>query len=116
MRLCRCGAIVKGKCERCDRRPPQEGTTSERGYDNQWRLLSERKRKHDPMCEECTRSGGTRPASEVHHVVPICDAPHLRLVWSNLMSVCGECHKKLEGAARREARHSLGFGHPPGVG
>jgi 5-methylcytosine-specific restriction endonuclease McrA len=94
MRLCRCGAIVKSRCSRCDAQTG--GTTAERGYDNRWRELSERKRKVDPLCEQCDAEGRTTAASEVHHIRSIRLAPQLRLEWSNLMSVCADCHKRIE--------------------
>ena len=96
MRFCRCGAIVKGKCERCDKPAPSGITTAERGYDHRWRRLSERKRIEQPLCEQCEADGMVTPATEVHHKIPIAEAPHLRLVWSNLMSVCRTCHEVIE--------------------
>lgn len=101
MRLCRCGAIVERHCERCRPRQVRSKTTAERGYDHRWRDLSERKRRENPLCEECEREGTVTPATEVHHVVPIAQAPHLRLQWANLMSVCSACHAKLERGAKR---------------
>lgn len=97
-RLCRCGAIVNNRCERCQPSRTHRRTTTERGYDHQWRKLSERKRATDPLCEHCLSQGRTTPASEVHHIVPIAVAPHLRLDWDNLMSVCHPCHELLEAA------------------
>ena len=94
MRLCRCGAIVDDRCPRCDIANTQ--TTVERGYDYRWKRLSERKRIADPLCEECVRMGRTTPATEVHHIHRIQDAPQLRLTWANLMSVCRACHERLE--------------------
>ena len=35
-------------------------------------------------------------ATEVHHIVKIKDRPELRLEWSNLMSVCRDCHERIE--------------------
>jgi 5-methylcytosine-specific restriction protein A len=96
MRMCHCGAIVKGKCDRCKPSSSLGKTTAERGYDNRWRVLSERKRAIDPLCEECERQGVVTAADEVHHVVPISEAPWLRLKWSNLMSVCRACHAEIE--------------------
>lgn len=101
MRLCRCGALVVGRCERCD--PPQQ----QRGFygSNRWRVLSLRKRQANPLCEECERFGRVTAATEVHHLKPVAVYPDLRFEWENLMSVCSECHSKLESAARVK--------HPP---
>lgn len=93
-RLCRCGAIVNGRCARCQ--PSTHGrTTAQRGYDSTWRRLSERKRAIDPLCERCLNHGRTTPATEVHHIRSIATAPHLRLDPDNLMSVCSACHALL---------------------
>ena len=98
MRLCRCGAIVRGVCDVCSKGVTVgQRTTAERGYDHRWRLLSERKRTESPLCEVCQKDGMVTPATEVHHIVPIARAPQLRLVWSNLVSVCKACHEKIEG-------------------
>ena len=97
LRLCKCGALVNGKCPTCHPyRQHRTQTTAERGYDDRWRRLSERKRAADPLCERCLDEGNTTPATEVHHIHKISDAPHLRLAWDNLMSVCVACHKVLD--------------------
>jgi 5-methylcytosine-specific restriction endonuclease McrA len=97
-KLCRCGGVREDRrgsvCERCGagKRKP-ERSTKEYGYDHTWRVLSERKRKDDPLCEMCLKQGKAEASTEVHHIVPIDEAPWLRLEWNNLMSVCNECHK-----------------------
>lgn len=91
-KLCRCGRLVDDRCPVCS---PQQNTT-DNGYDWQWRQLSERKRQIDPLCEVCLKADIVTPAEEVHHIAPIKDAPQLRLIWSNLLSVCVECHRKIE--------------------
>ena len=98
MRLCRCGRIVSGRCERCS--PPQthSRTTKERGYGYDWQQLRARVLIDKPLCERCEERGIVRPASQVHHVVAIDEAHWLRMVRSNLMSVCVECHEELHGA------------------
>jgi 5-methylcytosine-specific restriction enzyme A len=108
MKLCRCGAIVKRRCERCSPKQAHAATTAERGYDHRWRTLSERKRREDPLCEECMRLGNVTPATEVHHIVSIAAAPHLRLRWTNLASVCSACHARLEQEARGSGSHEGG--------
>ncbi len=101
-RICGCGAIVKGKCEACSKRKRAaedqfRGSSASRGYDHQWRLLSERFRKHNPLCQRCHTLGRVEPAKDVHHIKKITTHPELRLKWDNLMSVCRECHKTLDG-------------------
>jgi 5-methylcytosine-specific restriction protein A len=88
-KLCHCGAVKP--CEVHRRR-----STSKRSdhYDNQWRVLSERLRAHNPICEDCVLQGRHDPSTEVHHIVPINDAPQLRLVQSNLVCLCTSCHNE----------------------
>ena len=70
-----------------DRRP-----SSQRGYDAAWRRLRRLKLRSDPLCEDCYRMGRVTPATMVHHVVTIEQAPDIRLAWDNLMSLCEACH------------------------
>ena len=100
-RICGCGAIVKGSCDRCIAKrnassDQLRGTTAERGYDHQWRKLSERFRKHNPLCKNCYTLGRVEPAVDVHHIKPIRTHPELRLEWENLMSLCRACHDMIE--------------------
>lgn len=96
MRLCRCGAVVEDRCDRCYRRPEPSGTTAERGYDNRWRRLSERYRAEFPLCQVCESKAIVTPAKQVHHIVKIGDNEDLRLNWDNLLAVCVDCHKWIE--------------------
>ena len=97
-KLCRCGGVrqdARGSvCAKCGAgKANKSRNTTEHGYDGAWKRLSLRKRTIDPLCEMCLRQGLAVPVDEVHHIVPIDVAPWLRLVWSNLMSVCNACHK-----------------------
>jgi len=65
----------------------QRGTACKRGYDRQWRNLRKDFLAEHPRCSECGR-----PAAMVDHIVKVRDAPHLRLVWSNLQAMCWSCH------------------------
>lgn len=90
-KICRHGHYYSGKrCTECHK-------TSARGYDHVWRNLSLRKRGENPLCEDCDAKGITTPAVHVHHIVPINEAPHLRLAWSNLVSLCIPCHDLRHG-------------------
>jgi hypothetical protein len=42
-----------------------------------------------PFCERCGLM-----AECVHHVIPRCKAPELTYEWSNLMSLCNDCHMR----------------------
>ena len=109
LKLCSCGNVVDGKsngCERCGRgkKRARLGTT-EAGYDYDWKKLSERYRKENPLCVVCAERGIATAAEEVHHVVPITEAPWLRLAVSNLMALCVVCHRLIE-EERRQADSS----------
>ena len=96
-KLCKCGAIVDGRCERCCKTRVDGRSSHERGYDWQWRRLSERYRDNNPLCELCFMQGKTEPATSVHHVVSIEQDASRRLDATNLISVCESCHKQVEG-------------------
>lgn len=94
-RLCRCGAIVEGRCGRCFTSKHKQ-TTKERGYGHDWRVFSERFRVDVPLCQVCELSGQVRPATQVHHIRKIVDAPELRLHRQNCLAVCEDCHGTVE--------------------
>ena len=58
----------------------------------QWRKLSKQKRTHQPLCEHCLAAGRIRIADVVDHIIELKDDWSLRLEWSNLQSLCHECH------------------------
>jgi 5-methylcytosine-specific restriction endonuclease McrA len=72
------------------------GNSCERGYDRKWQGIRATKLMTDPICERCSKV----IANEVHHIEPVKKRPDLRLVWSNLMSVCHSCHKAIEAERR----------------
>lgn len=92
LRLCRCGAIVKDRCEKCN---PHRKKANVK-YNAAWDKLSRRYRKAHPLCQECERNGFITPATEVHHIVKVADDPSRLLDVTNLMSVCRACHEKIE--------------------
>jgi 5-methylcytosine-specific restriction enzyme A len=74
----------------------QRGTSSERGYDSEWRKLRLVALKRDNyLCLECLKSDRPTQAKEVHHIIGIDINPNLRLDLDNLASVCKPCHLKL---------------------
>ena len=92
-RICSKGHYYTGdRCNECNK-------TAARGYDHRWRRLSERFRNDNPLCADCEAAGIVRAAEHVHHIKPLEERPELRLVWSNLVSLCRECH---------QIRHSTG--------
>ena len=72
-------------------------TPAERGYDAAWRRVRAAFLREHPLCEcdDC-RAGANRitPATVVDHIVPIEEAPGLRLVWSNLRAMAKACHDR----------------------
>ena len=93
-RYCKCGALMRGSvCDECGH-GKKENNSAARGYDRQWRNLRETILAYQPLCVDCQLAGRTTPADEVHHVVPINEAPNLRLELSNLVPLCEGCHDK----------------------
>lgn len=95
MRLCKCGAIVAERCERCYPSTHAK-TTKERGYGHDHRTASERYRAERPICEVCLLLDMTRPSVHLHHIKKIVDAPWLRMQRSNWLAVCDEHHELVE--------------------
>ena len=67
-----------------------------------WRRLSAQILKQRPICQDPfgwhAHTGRYAPATEVHHVEPVENAPERLLDTSNLLALCPECHKALHGA------------------
>lgn len=70
------------------------GSPSKRGYDDKWERLRNYKLSVDPLCEDCLENQPKRftPATEVHHMQKVAEHPELRLVLSNLRSLCKRHH------------------------
>jgi 5-methylcytosine-specific restriction protein A len=73
-------------------RAPHSRTTKERGYGWDWQQFRANVLAGEPLCQDCLECGVVAPAEELHHVVKIKDAPHLRLDVSNVRPLCGRCH------------------------
>ncbi len=71
-----------------------KASPSKRGYGRDWQALRRRKLQADYLCEFCLDRGKDVLAEVVDHIRPIAEAPKLRLVWSNLRSLCKVCHDK----------------------
>ncbi|WP_457660950.1 HNH endonuclease signature motif containing protein [Sinorhizobium medicae] len=67
------------------------GTAAERGYDKDWWRLRHAFLQAHPTC--CV-PGCEAKATHVDHIKSIRDAPRLRLVESNLRSMCLPCHSR----------------------
>ncbi len=82
------------------------GSPASRGYDADWRrvrLVALSRDSH--LCQDClTRKLAVR-ATEVHHLVPIEVDRTLRLVLTNLVSLCKPCHSRI--TATRDSAFAL---------
>lgn len=99
-RLCRCGKIVQDRCDCRRGASTQRRSTSREGHGRDHRNASERYRANHPLCERCVMLYGAidaKPSKDMHHIASIRQAPHLRMVESNWLAVCGPCHEALEG-------------------
>ena len=87
--------VERGYCEAhrkdADRRPSR----SARGYNSTWKRVRARFIRRNPLCAECQGL-----AEEVHHIVSIRERPDLRLVESNLQSLCKSCHSRVTGRGK----------------
>lgn len=83
----------------------------ERGYDNQWAKIATAWLNSHPFCAECEHHGIIEIASVVDHVIPVRDAPELRLDRKNIWSLCTDCHngikRRMEKLARKLGDFSL---------
>jgi len=99
MKLCKCGTVVYDVCSWCYPKKHAE-TTKQRGYGHDHRVASERYRFEHPLCEYCVFHDGvlsSAVAKDLHHIVSVADSPSRRMDSGNCLSVCRDCHEKLEG-------------------
>ena len=125
LKLCaRCKAMIpksnKGwYCDKCKKANSKEY----REYNNKnsyakatkvynsskWQKARNRARKANPICEICTEMGRYGVLStEVHHIQKVKygdDTTNYDL--NNLISVCNECHKKIEGMNKYQLIEAL---------
>lgn len=72
----------------------RRGSASSRGYDGDWRRLRAAFLFANPLCVFCTEAGRLTLAEVVDHIISFRDRPELRLEWTNLRSLCKECHDR----------------------
>ena len=77
-------------------------TSTQRGYDADWRALRDSFLAANP---HCSVEGCARRSTDADHIESVADRPDLRLVWSNLRPFCHQHH------ASRTARDQ-GFARP----
>ena len=102
MRLCGCGAKVRGRCLACERRTNRaRGSSHARGYDWSWRKpggIREQHLRREPLCRFCLPT--VTQATDVDHI----DGNPRNNADSNLRSLCHACH------SGRTARDQSGWG------
>jgi 5-methylcytosine-specific restriction protein A len=65
-----------------------------RGYDRRWQRLRLVVLAEEPLCRFCYAEGRLTPATDVDHIEPLRTRPDLRLLRSNLRSLCHPCHAR----------------------
>lgn len=68
-----------------------------------WQRLQKKKIHKSPLCEHPSCGAGRfmpEPGEEVHHIIPIEQAPELTFKYDNLATLCKRCHSKI---TRQEA-------------
>lgn len=104
-RVCKCGALVTGRCPTCTRAYDQErGGPRRRGYDAAWERLRADFLAAHPVC--CIPGCG-KPATDADHVTSVRERPDLRLVRSNLRPMCHPHHSQ---RTSRDQVHGRGRG------
>ncbi|WP_408734794.1 HNH endonuclease [Gluconobacter morbifer] len=68
------------------------GSASARGYDRKWQAFRKWFLIRNPLCHDCRREQLLTPATEVHHIQKLRDAPDRRLDATNCMALCHSCH------------------------
>lgn len=120
-RACRwpgCPEIVRGESIYCDKHKTQgreqwdkshdakRGSARERGYDTQWDKFRAwfLQRPGNQYCHRCLELEGEFVKAEVvHHIEPISERPDLRLVASNCLPLCYQCHAEVHREGSQES-------------
>ena len=80
-----------------------EGDRSTEYHTHRWRQNRKRFLRHNPLCKRCNEKGLTTPATEIDHIIPMCEGSDF---WneSNWQSLCHECHRKKTFADMRRRK------------
>ena len=77
-----------------------------------WKKLRDDWLRQHPLCEECKRNGITEAATCVHHVTPVesgrtdRECEQLAYSWSNLQSLCYQCHAEIHRVENSHSKHA----------
>jgi thymidylate synthase (FAD) len=84
------------------------GISTERASIGRW-TREQAPRVHatfDYTCQSCSKRGGVL---HVHHVVPVWRAPELAWEFSNLVSVCDLCHRRIHRTRESELAFAIEY-------
>ena len=92
-----CGVVVRAsRCVECKRlKERTRASRIQRGYDYAWIKLSRHLREQQPFCSIL---GCNNQDLTVDHIIPLSDAPYLRLEITNLQVLC-RVHNSRKGNA-----------------
>ncbi|WP_321425030.1 HNH endonuclease signature motif containing protein [uncultured Bacteroides sp.] len=87
----------------------EKRTERKKWYNNtRWRKLRLQKLQDQPLCEECLKNGEKVTAAvDIHHIISFMSTDNEELKYqlfydySNLMSLCKECHQKIHNPAKK---------------
>ena len=84
------------------------GTVAQKAFyhTKRWKKLREDCLRRDGYkCQECRKYFRTRPATIVHHKLPLEQFPEYQWELWNLEAVCAKCHNRLHPEKAAAARH-----------
>lgn len=64
-------------------------------------------RRENPFCAECELQGRESLTAVTGHIIPVQDAPELRLEWSNLRPLCLDCNAQAAVMEAYARKHGL---------
>ena len=64
-----------------------------------WQRFRAWYRSQHLLCERREPAGVMKASEEVHHVIPLADAPHRGLDPNSVLALCRPCHEELEKQA-----------------
>ncbi|MCV7223156.1 HNH endonuclease [Mycolicibacterium elephantis] len=88
-----CGHLIAAGSRCGDCQPKRQAPTlsaAKRGYDYRWQKLSQQARQKQPWCALC----GSTNQLQADHIVPVSEAPEIRLEPLNVRVLCADCNKR----------------------
>lgn len=70
----------------------ERGSSTERGYDRQWRNFRVHYLTEHPLCVDCLHNFLFIPSTEIHHITKLSTRADLKYIESNLKALCNKCH------------------------